>query len=128
MGSRRRRAAVRQTPDVPFEQLPYHAYQEARKILAADRLEKLEEMKRAFQKIKAVEAQPVEKYRGGIAYKNKKLSSLRKQLWYLMVQADINDPVVKRKFEDGLGKPRVDLGPPTLRSFADSSLALPQAT
>lgn len=128
IGSRRRRAAVRQTPDVPFEQLPYHAYQEARKILAADRLEKLEEMKRAFQKLKAVEAQPAETYRGGVAYKNKRLSSLRRQLWYLMVQADINDPVVKRKFEDGQGKPRMDLGPPTLCSLTDSSLALLQAT
>lgn len=106
VGSRRRRAAVRQTSDLPFEQLPYHAYQEARKLLAADRLQKLEEIKRAYQKLKTVEAQPAEIYRGGIAHKNKKLYSLRKQLWWLKIQADINDPDVRRKWEDGHGMPK----------------------
>lgn len=111
IGSRRRRAAVRQTPSIPFEQLPYHAFQEARKLLAEDRAEKLEEIKRAYQRIKTVEAMPADTYRGGQGHKNVKLHSLRNQLEYLKIQADINDPAVKRKFEDGLGKLHMSLLP-----------------
>lgn len=110
IGSRRRRAAVRQTPGIPFEKLPYHAYQEARNLLAADRLKKLEEIKRAYEKLKTVEAQPAETYREGVAHKNRRIYSLRKQLWELKIQADINDPFVRRRWEDGLGKPHMDPG------------------
>lgn len=128
IGSRRRRAAVRQTQGLPFEQLPYHAYQEARKLLAADRLKKLEEIKRAYQRLKTVEAQPAETYRSGTAHKNKMLYSLRKQLWYLKIQADINDPAVRMKWEDGLGKPRMDLVSYCLRRLADHNLVRLQPT
>lgn len=104
IGSRRRRAAVRQTPNIPFEQLPYHAFQEARKILAEDRAEKLEQIKQAYRRLKTVEATPADTYKGGQGHKNIKVYSLRKHLEYLKIQADVNDPAVKRKFEDGLGK------------------------
>lgn len=103
IGSRRRRAAVRQTLNIPFEQLPYHCFQEARKLLAEDRAQKLENIRKAYQKLKTLEAQPAETYRGGEEYKFKKMRSLRKHLEYLKVQADMNDPAVKRKFEDGFG-------------------------
>lgn len=43
-------------------------------------------------------------YRAGEQFKQKRLESLRGHLEYLKIQADINDPAVKRKFEDGLGK------------------------
>lgn len=105
IGSRRRRAAVRQTPEIPFEQLPYHCFQEARKILKEDREEKLQLIQQTVQRIKNVEAQPATTYRGGEGFKNKRLASLRKELEELKIQADINDPIVKRKFEDGQGKP-----------------------
>lgn len=104
IGSRRRRAAIRETPDIPFEQMPYHCFQEARKILKEDRAEKLLLIKQAYERIKNVEAMPLSTYRGGPMFKEKRLASLRKELEELKIAADINDPVVKRKFEDGLGK------------------------
>ncbi|CAN8095408.1 unnamed protein product [Discula destructiva] len=114
IGSRRRRAAVRQTPNIPFEQLPYHCFQEARQLLATDRAEKLEQVKKAYQRLKNVEAQPAETYRGGEAFKNKSLLSLRRRLEYLKIQADANDPAVKRKFEDGFA----DMRKPIYRHLA----------
>ncbi|PSS00749.1 phosphatidylethanolamine-binding protein [Coniella lustricola] len=113
VGSRRRRAAVRQTAGIPFEQLPYHCFQEARKVLAADRAIKLEEIKKAHQRVKTVEAMPAEKYKGGELGKSQKLKSLREHLEYLKVQADINDPTVKRKWEDGFA----DMSKPVYRHF-----------
>src|SRR5215469_16763277 len=41
IGSRRRRAALRTSDNIPFEQLPYQCFQEARKVLQQDREEKL---------------------------------------------------------------------------------------
>lgn len=104
IGSRRRRAAVRQTPDIPFEQLPYHCFQEARNFLKEDRDEKLELINQAYKRIKNVQAVPATQYRGGEQFKQKRLASLRKALEELKIEADMNDPIVKRKFEDGLGK------------------------
>lgn len=110
VGSRRRRAAVRQSPNIPFEQLPYHCFQEARKVLAEDRTEKLEELKKTSIEIAKLEQRPADVYRAGEQFKQKKLDSLRGHLEDLKIQADINDPAVKRKFEDGLGKPRSERG------------------
>lgn len=104
IGSRRRRAAVRQSPNIPFEQLPYHCFQEARKVLAEDRAEKLEELKETSVEIAKLEQRPANVYRAGEQFKQKRLESLRSHLENLKIQADINDPAVKRKFEDGLGK------------------------
>lgn len=101
VGSRRRRAAVRQTPGIPFEQLPFHCFQEARQLLAADRAQKMEEIVHAYQKLKKVEAQPAKP--GEEAFKMKRLLSMRRELERLKVYADINDPAVQRKFEDGFG-------------------------
>lgn len=42
-------------------------------------------------------------HRGGEAYKQKRLDSMRKDLEHLKILADINDPNVKRRFEDGKG-------------------------
>lgn len=106
VGSRRRRAAVRQSPNIPFEQLPYHCFQEARKVLAEDRAEKLQELKKASVEIAKLEQRPADAYRAGEKFKQRRLESMRRHLEELKIQADINDPAVKRKFEDGLCKPQ----------------------
>lgn len=68
----------------------------------------LEEIKRTYQRVRTVEATPADKYQGGQTSKLRKLDSLRRHLEYLKIQADINDPAVKRKWEDGFGKHRMD--------------------
>ena len=104
IGSRRRRAAVRLTGDLPFEQLPYQCFQEARKILDADRQRKIYKIKGESEKIKRLEAADASTFRGGEVYKEKRLESLRTELEQLKILADINDPEVKRRFEDGMGE------------------------
>lgn len=104
VGSRRRRAAVRQSPNIPFEQLPYHAFQEARKVLGEDRAEKLEAIRETAEEIAKLKTRPASVYRAGEHHKQKKLDSLRRHLEYLKIQADINDPAVRRKYEDGHGE------------------------
>lgn len=103
IGSRRRREAIRTTGSLPFEQLPYQAFQEARKILAADRETKVTSLKATVEKIAALEAKDAAAVKGGETMKQIKLRSLRKEAHRLTILADINDPLVKRKFEDGLG-------------------------
>lgn len=103
IGSRRRRAAVASTSNIPFEQLPYQCFQEARKILAADREVKLKQIEEERKRIAKVEATDVSKLGGEVAKKGK-LGAMYKYLEQLKVLADINDPVIKKKFEDGQGK------------------------
>jgi large subunit ribosomal protein L35 len=40
---------------------------------------------------------------GGEANKQRRLSSMRRELERLKILADINDPMVKKRFEDGDG-------------------------
>lgn len=58
---------------------------------------------REAAKIKALEARDPETVTGGDRMKQMRLESMREYLNMLKVQADINDPEVKRRFEDGLG-------------------------
>lgn len=107
VGSRRRRAvlhrsAMSQTEQVPFEQLPYQCFQEARKILLADRQEKLKEIETQSLRISNLQAQDAA-VSGGILAKEARLRSMRNHLNELILLADINDPMVKKKFEDGEG-------------------------
>lgn len=105
IGSRRRRVALRTVPNsLPFEQLPYQAFQEARSILAADREDKLQKIQLELGKIAAIEAKAPEDIKGGQEMKDAKLGSLRRYVERLKILADINDPVVKKRFEDGLGE------------------------
>jgi large subunit ribosomal protein L35 len=106
VGSQRRRMARRTTADLPFEQLPYQAFQEARKILAADREEKLVKIREEAAKIAWLEAKNPDEMKGGQARKDVRLASLKKYMEELKILADVNDPVVKKRFEDGLGKLR----------------------
>jgi large subunit ribosomal protein L35 len=108
VGSRRRRATLRrsglqQAPEVPFEQLPYQCFQEARKILLEDRQEKIKAIETQQFRIKNL-AQQDTAVSGGKSAKEARLRSMQKHLSELVILADINDPVVKRKFEDGQGK------------------------
>ncbi|KAI1655678.1 hypothetical protein F4813DRAFT_366859 [Daldinia decipiens] len=104
VGSRRRRAAIRTSENVPFEQLPYQCFQEARKILQEDRQEKIRAIAKELAKIKRLEETPADQVPGGEYRKNMRLAGLKKWVEQLKILADVNDPVVKRKFEDGLGK------------------------
>jgi len=112
MGSRRRRAALATSGDVPFEQMPYQCFQEARKVLDEDRQEKIAQIIAETEKIKRLEAADASTMRGGDPYKQKRLVSMRKHVEELKILADINDPLVKRRFEDGMGMSPSRPGPP----------------
>ncbi|KAL7785278.1 PEBP-like protein [Trichoderma ceciliae] len=115
IGSRRRRVAMRTTPNIPFEQLPYQAFQEARAVLAADRQDKVAKIKEELEKIAALENKDASLVQGGQSMKDTKLASLRRYVEQLKIQADINDPLVKKRFEDGLG----DMDKPIYRHLAE---------
>ncbi|KAI0439952.1 ribosomal protein YmL35 [Xylaria telfairii] len=115
IGSRRRRAAIRTSQDVPFEQLPYQCFQDARKILQEDRQEKLRALAKESAKIKRLEDTPADQVPGGQRKKDLRLTSLRKYLEELKILVDVNDPIVKRRFEDGLG----DMNKPIYRYLAE---------
>lgn len=102
IGSRRRRLALQDSARIPFEQLPYQCFQEARKILTADREVKLRAIENNRARI--LHLRDLDPARcGGEARKQQKLRSLMSSLEKLKILADINDPLVKRRFEDGLG-------------------------
>lgn len=126
IGSRRRRAAIKTSQNVPFELLPYQCFQEARLVLQEDRKEKIEAIQSTLASIKRLEDTPADQLPGGERKKNMRLTSLREHVEELKILADINDPIVKRKFEDGLGKatPR-ELPMPAVRKLR---LCNPQVT
>ncbi|KAF1969071.1 PEBP-like protein [Bimuria novae-zelandiae CBS 107.79] len=119
IGSRRRRAIIARTSaakaeQVPFEQLPYQCFQEARKVLLADREEKLKEIKTQMLRIENLKAQDPA-VSGSEAQKETRLRSMQNHLNDLVILADINDPMVKKKFEDGMG----DMNKPIYRYLAE---------
>lgn len=87
---------------MPFELSPYQAFQEARKVLQADREVKLKQIETERRRIAEVQARDASKM-GGDAAKKGKLIGLHNQLEELKILADINDPLIKKRFEDGLG-------------------------
>ena len=97
--------AIAQSQGIPFDQLPFQCFQEARSILIEDRREKLaqiETMRARIARLQDLNAHEV--HRGGEAYKQKRLASMRNELEHLKILADSNDPNVKRRFEDGKGE------------------------
>lgn len=102
IGSRRRRAALQNASNIPFEQLPYQCFQEARKILLADREEKLKEIESTRQRLSRLQSVSLEEA-GGLQVKKSRTRAMELHLERLKILADINDPLVKRRFEDGLG-------------------------
>ena len=101
IGSRRRRAALRQSGNIPFEQLPFQCFQEARKVLLADRAEKLKQIETERARIARLKAADL----GNMTEQQRetKLRSMELHLEKLKIWADFNDPIVKKKFEDGQG-------------------------
>jgi large subunit ribosomal protein L35 len=102
VGSRRRRAAIQSSDNVPFEQMPYQCFQEARKILQEDReakLTQIAEMRKRIAHWQNVSAADC----GGEFAKKGRLVRMQKHLEELKILADINDPLVKKRFEDGQG-------------------------
>jgi large subunit ribosomal protein L35 len=104
IGSRRRRAAVQSSDNLPFEQLPYQCFQEARKVLQTDREEKLKAIELERARIARLSAQDASSIPGGEKTKQTRLDSMRRYLERLKILADINDPMIKKRFEDGEGK------------------------
>ncbi|KAI5305144.1 54S ribosomal protein, mitochondrial [Ascosphaera pollenicola] len=115
IGSRRRRAALQSSDQIPFEQLPYQCFQEARKVIVQDRAEKLKKIGEERARLERLLATPAEQL-GGENGKYTKVYGLRRQIELLKIQADINDPIVKRKFEDGEAG---DMSRPIYRFLAD---------
>lgn len=103
VGSRRRRAAQAQTSDIPFDELPYQCFQEARKILIADRAEKLKLIETERARIVRLRDTDPSTISGGEVTKQRRLRSMQNEVHRLKILADINDPNVKKRFEDGLG-------------------------
>ncbi|KAH7402956.1 phosphatidylethanolamine-binding protein [Pyrenochaeta sp. MPI-SDFR-AT-0127] len=119
VGSRRRRAALRRSTiheatEVPFEQLPYQCFQEARKFLLEDRQEKIKDIEAQQLRIKNLLGKDGS-ISGNYWAIEARLRSMKNHLNELVILADINDPVVKRKFEDGQG----DMNKPIYRYLAD---------
>lgn len=101
LASRRRRHMLKQTQNIPFEQLPFQCFQEARKVLQEDRSQKLEEIKMQRERIEKLKQKNVAPEDEGA--RNHRLKSMRERLEYTKILADINDPMVKRTFEDKQG-------------------------
>jgi large subunit ribosomal protein L35 len=102
VGSRRRRAAILSGSRIPFEQLPYQCFQEARKVLIQHREEKVQDIEAERQKIARLKAQAVEPQNE--QRQQHRVNSMERYLHELKIHADINDPMVKRRFEDGKGQ------------------------
>ena len=102
IGSRRRRAALKGSDNIPFEQMPYQCFQEARKVLLADREIKLAQIAEMRKRIARWQNTPAAECGGEVAKKGK-LVRMQKHLEDLKVFADINDPMIKKRFEDGMG-------------------------
>lgn len=99
--SRRRRHMLKQTQNIPFEQLPFQCFQEARKVLQEDRKQKLQEIqmqRERIQKLSEKTVAPEEEAR-----KEHQIKTMRQRLEYSKILADINDPMVKKTFEDKQG-------------------------
>lgn len=106
IGSRRRRAALQGSRNIAFEDLPYQCFQEARKLLQEDRGEKIAQIETQRARIERLKEQKVDGP-AGEAMRQQRLLSMQKHLEYLKIQADINDPLVKKRFEDGDGMPLI---------------------
>lgn len=111
-GPPRRRAAMRSSSNIPFEQLPYQCFQEARKVLLADREEKLVQIAKERNRIENLRQRDVSSISGGERTRQTQLYSMQKHLEWLKIQADINDPLIKKRFEDGDGTSRIHCLPP----------------
>ena len=72
-------------------------------MLKADREEKLKQIQTERLRISNLEAYDGDKLKGGEKEKQRRLGDMREHLEWLKIQADINDPLIKKRFEDGEG-------------------------
>lgn len=72
-------------------------------MLLADREEKLKMIATERLRISYLLAQDASNTAEGELRKQTRLDSMRQHLEYLKIQADINDPLIKKRFEDGEG-------------------------
>lgn len=71
-------------------------------MLAEDRVEKLEAIEQQRTRIDRLKAQDAG-VSGGEWQKERRMDSMQRHLEKLKILADINDPLVKKRFEDGKG-------------------------
>ena len=71
-------------------------------MLLTDREEKLKEIESVRQKLSRLQALSAEEA-GGEQSRKSRIVALELRLGRLKILADINDPIVKRRFEVGLG-------------------------
>lgn len=83
--------------------MPYQCFQEARAVLAEDRSRKLLEIAEMRKRIDFWQNVPASDLGGEYAKKGK-LVRMQKYLENLKILADVNDPVIKKRFEDGMGE------------------------
>lgn len=72
-------------------------------MLQTDRAEKLKQIASERAKIARLSEQDPTTIKGGEKQKETRLDSMRRYLEQLKVLADINDPLIKKRFEDGDG-------------------------
>ena len=82
--------------------MPYQCFQEARKVLQEDRESKLTQIAEMRKRIAHWQNVPAADCGGEYAKKGK-LVRMHKYLEELKILADINDPLIKKRFEDGEG-------------------------
>ena len=81
-----------------------------------DRAAKIAQIVKETEKIKLLEARDASEFEGGEAAKQTRIKSLRNYVEELKILADINDPEVKRRFEDGRGAYMTSAYAPSPRS------------
>ena len=82
--------------------MPYQCFQEARAVLAEDRERKLLDIAEMRKRIAYWQNVPASNL-GGENAKKGKLVRMQKHLEELKILADVNDPVIKKRFEDNMG-------------------------
>ena len=82
--------------------MPYQCFQEARKVLAADREEKIRQIEVFRVRLQRLKEQDAA-ISGGEREKDHRIRSMERKIEDIKVLADINDPMVKKRFEDGKG-------------------------
>ena len=88
--------------------MPYQCFQEARAVLAEDRERKLSEIAEMRKRIAFWQNVPPSNLGGEYAKKGK-LVRMQKHLEELKIFADVNDPVIRKRFEDGMGRFTISL-------------------
>lgn len=84
-----------------IETMPFQTYQFALDYIKKDREVKESLIKESQKKIENIEKKQAQTG----ANQSRRLSSLRRHLEYLKIQADINNPRVKYSFDQGIGEP-----------------------